>query len=92
MTTNFYLLCPLIAALGWGLLYAVEGKIYRFVSIPTNFLVFAASNVFSALLLAYCFKMPIDFSPYLTHPQRLLAWLVLPFAMIGTIFLHLTIK
>ncbi len=75
-THTIFLLLPLVAAILWGVNYAVSGHTLKFLSVPTAVFVHGSSYIVASLLLMVFIKEPIDFSPYFTHPDRMWTWLM----------------
>jgi len=89
---SIYIAFPFIAMVFWGLLYATNGRVYQTVTVPTNVFMMGASYIVVAFLIGLIYKTPLDFTPYLTSPDRFWLWFAPLCAMGGMGFLHLGIK
>jgi drug/metabolite transporter (DMT)-like permease len=89
---SFALYLPVLAAIGWAVVYTVNARNYEVITVPTGLLAQAIGMVGASLVAAYLLKSPIDFAPFFDHPQRFWFWLV-PIAVIfASCFLHMSLK
>ncbi len=89
---SFTLYLPVIAALGWAVVYAVSARNYETLTVPTGLMLHGFGIVAAGLLLSAALKLPIDFSPLLSHPQKFWFWLVPVTVLIASLALHLSLK
>lgn len=64
----------LVAAIGWGFIYAVNERNYGYITVPTYLLIQAAACAGAAFFVAFLTQTQIDFKPLFTHPERAWIW------------------
>ena len=89
---NFALYLPLVAAIGWAVVYAVSSRNYEQITVPTGLITNGLGVVAAGFLTAWVMKTPIDFSPFLSHPQKFWFWVVPVAVLVASVALHLSLK
>lgn len=88
---NYAILLPLLSAVAWGVVYAVNGRNYQFITVPTGLMLQAGAMVVAAIVIAALLKAPVDFSPLLKNKDPWL-WAAPVFAVFASGFLHLALQ
>lgn len=89
---SFAVYLPFFAAIGWGAFYAINARNYEVLSVPTGLVMQALSLICSALIISMVLKTPIDFSPFVTHPQKMWFIIVIGVGILASASLHLSLK
>ena len=83
---------PLLAAIGWAVVYTVNARNYDVITVPTGLMAQALGMVGASLISCWFLKSPIDFAPFFEHPQRVWFWVVPITVIFASCFLHMSLK
>ena len=89
---SFAIYLPVIAAIGWAVVYAVNARNYEFISVPTGLITHGLGIVAAGFFTSWVMSMPIDFTPFFTHPEKFWFWVVPVAVLIASVALHLSLK
>ena len=89
---NIALYLPIVAALGWAVVYTVNAHNYQFITVPTGIMVHALGMMVAAFVTSFVLNTPIDFSPYVASSGKFLLWVVPVAVMFASALLHLSLK
>jgi drug/metabolite transporter (DMT)-like permease len=82
---------PLLAAVSWALTYAINGRNYEYLTVPTGLVLMGTAAFIAAFAVSFILKSPIDLSPLFKNNDIWL-WMGLVAAIFASTFLHLSLR
>lgn len=83
---------PIISSIGWGLIYAINGRNYETITVPTGLIAQGVGMILAGLCVSAALKSPVDFLPYFNHTQKFWFWLAPLLTIMASGFLHLSLR